>query len=179
MDRTRITVSALIGVMFITSCDIATKEPSVKEAVLARDQSIEAVNKNGKVTISYISSIKRKYEWDGSVKIVKMIPRDERFQDKLGLYQPADSWGLNPFEVRIVAEEAIIDFKSEDAMYAFLSQSDDYLDWKYTADGVVVGFGRMPSRKQLNIDLYQFLVGGKKPIEIKGARPDAIRINPK
>jgi hypothetical protein len=177
MNRTRVTVGTLIGILSIAACNMANKEPPVRGEVLGPDQRVEAVNKNGKVTISYVTAATRKYEWDGKGKVVKMIPRDEPFQGKLGLYQPSESWGLNPFEVRIVAEEAVIDFKNEDEMYAFLRQSDSYLDWVYTTDGLVVGFGKAPSRKQINIDLYQLLVRGKKPIGLKGARQNAIRLN--
>src|SRR5438477_5606027 len=123
MDRGGLTVGVLLGLMFVTGCNIASEEPVVNGAVLFRGQSIEASNKNGKVRISYVTSVKRKYEWDGRVKIVKMIPRKEPFRGRIGLYNPASSWGLNPFEIRLVVEEAAINFDSEDKIYAFLRQS--------------------------------------------------------
>src|SRR5437660_2255624 len=70
----------------------------------------------------------------------------------------------NPFETRLVVEEASIDFGKEDQIYAFLKQSSAYMDWVYTSDGLVVGFGRTPSRKQSNIDLWQILRRGQKPV---------------
>ncbi len=174
MKRVRVKVAVLIAFMSISGCNIGSEEPAVNGAVLFPGQSIEATNKNGKVRISYVTSIKRKYEWDGKVKIVKMIPRKEPFSGRLGLYQPANSWGLNPFEIRLVVEEASIDFGKEDQIYAFLKQSSAYMDWAYTSDGLVVGFGRTPSRKQSNIDLWQILLRGQKPVGLIGARREQI-----
>jgi len=174
MDRVGIKVGIMLGLMFVTGCNVASKEPAVNGAVLSPGQSIEASNKNGKVRISYVTSVKRKYEWDGRAKIIKMIPRKEPFSGRLGLYQPASSWGLNPFEIRLVAQEAAINFDNEDQIYAFLRQSSDYMDWVYTNNGLVVGFGRTPSRKQINIDLWQILLHGQKPNGLIGAKPEHI-----
>ena len=146
----------------------------MKGAVLSQGQSVEATNKNGKVRISYVSTMRRQYEWDGRSRVVKMIARAEPFAGKLGLYEPASSWGLNPFEIRLVVEEASIDFNNEDQIYAFLKQSSSYMDWIFTSDGLVVGFDRTPSRKQINIDVWQILLRGQKPVGLVGARPEHI-----
>ena len=50
------------------------------------------------------------------------------------------------------------------------------MDWVYTNDGLVIGFGRTPVRKQINIDLFQFLLLRQKQGAIAGARPDNIRL---
>lgn len=105
-----------------------------------------------------------------------MIARPEPFQGQLGLYEPADSWGLNPYEIRLVVDESVRDFDSEQQLAAALIEGSAIMDWVYTSDGLVVGFGRTPSRKQINIDLYQFLVRGKKPDSLPGAKPDQIRL---
>ncbi len=174
MDRAGIKVGIMFGLMFAAGCNVASEEPAVNGAVLSPGHSIQASNKNGKVRISYVTSVKRKYEWDGRVKIVTMIPRKELFEGRLGLYNPASSWGLNPFEIRLVVEEAAINFASEEQIYAFLRQSSDYMDWVYTNNGLVVGFGRTPSRRQINIDLWQILLRGQKPNGLIGAKPEDI-----
>ena len=174
MGRAGIKVGIMLGLMFVTGCNVASEEPFVNDVVLSPGHSIEASNKNGKVRISYVTSVKRKYEWDGRAKIIKMIPRKKPFDGRLGLYHPASSWGLNPFEIRLVAQEAVINFDSEDQIYAFLRQSSDYMDWVYTNNGLVVGFGRTPSRRQINIDLWQILLRGQKPNGLIGAKPEDI-----
>ena len=50
------------------------------------------------------------------------------------------------------------------------------MDWVYTPDGLVLGYGLTPSRRQVNIDVYQVLLGGKKPLQLRGAKPDAITV---
>lgn len=172
----KLATGVLVGLLCVASIKSYAANRPVKSTVLSPSQSVEATNKNGKVKISYVSSIKRKYEWDGRSRVVKMILREESFQGRSGLYDPADSWGLNPFEIRLVVEESTVDFDNEDQIYAFLRQSSNYMDWVYTSDGLVVGFARTPARKQINIDLWQILLRGKKPNGLKGAKQNAIRL---
>lgn len=58
-----------------------------------------------------------------------------------------------------------------------LYQGSAVLDWVYTDDGLVVGFAKISSRRQVNIDVYQFYLNGKKPSKIKGSRPNNIKIS--
>lgn len=157
------------------SCSRPTEFP-VRDAVLSEGEVIQATNKNGTVRVSYVSTTKRKYEWDGRSRVIKMIPRQERFGGKLGLYEPADSWGLNPFEIRLVVEEAVRSFDDEADLQAALGEGSSVMDWVYTNDGLVVGFGRIPSRKQIDIDIFQFLVRGKKPTSLQASRPEQISV---
>ncbi len=155
----------------------------VKGAVLEPGQSVVATNKNGTVRISYVSPTKRKYEWDGQSRIIKMIPGEEEFTDPLGIihpsfagmYNPADVWFVC-FQVRLVVSEGSMNFKNEKDLYAFVHQGSDVMDWVYTSDGLVVGFGRSPGRQQINFYLYQLLLNGKKPSDLKGANPKAIQL---
>jgi len=179
MSPKRLRSCALIGFLIVTPSNIHAENPVVKGAVLSPGQSVEASNKNGNVRISYLSPIKRKYEWDRRSRIVKMIAREKPFQGKLGLYEPADSWGLNPFKIRLVVQESVLDFDSIDQIYAFLRQSSAYMDQVYTSDGLVVGFGRTPARNQIDFDLWQILLRGRKPTDLRGARPNLITLNEK
>jgi hypothetical protein len=106
-----------------------------------------------------------------------MIPRDEPFMGRVGIYNPAESWGIN-LDTRVVYDESIIDFPDYDHIYSFLLQSSDVMDWVYTEDGLVVGFGRAPQRQQINVYIYQLLLNGKKPQNLKGARPNFIWLVP-
>jgi hypothetical protein len=49
-------------------------------------------------------------------------------------------------------------------------------DWVYTDDGLVLGFSESPDRHQVNIDVYQFLLNGKKPNGIEGSRTELIKV---
>ena len=128
-------------------------EPLVRETVLVPGESIEATNKTGTVKISYVSPTKRKYEWDGKIRVVKLTPRPDRFLGMLGIYDPADAWGPI-LRVRLVLEEAVRDFENEDQVYAFLKEEPD-MNWCYTNDGLTIGYARTPERQAVNIDLFQ------------------------
>jgi hypothetical protein len=105
-----------------------------------------------------------------------MIPRQDVFDRKLGLYEPADSWGFLFWRERLVVQESVINFENLDQVQAFLMQSKDYMDWVYSEDGLVVGFGRNSARRQINIDLWQILLNGKKPESLTGTGRERIRI---
>jgi hypothetical protein len=72
-------------------------------------------------------------------------------------------------KARLVLDEAVRNFDSEDEAKAALVESNSYMDWVYTPDGLVVGYGQTASRKQVNIDLFQFLVRGQKPANLPAA----------
>ena len=175
MNTASLSMIALLALGCLSGCE-KLGSPVVKRAVLSVDQSVEATNKFGRVKISYISPTKRKYEWDGRSKTINMIARHEPFQGRLGLYEPAGSFQLNPFEIRLVVQESGLDFGTEEQIYVFLKQSSAVMDWVYTDDGLVVGFARVPARKQLNIDLWQIFLKGAKPTHLVGARSDQIAV---
>jgi hypothetical protein len=168
-----------LGLLFAltVSCREQPSSASVRETVLSEGQSIEAMNKNGKIRISYVGPLKRRYEWDNSQRTVTLRPRQERFDGKLGLYEPADAWIFLPGKTRLVLDEAVRNFDTEEQIKAALKESSAYMDWIYTPDGLVVGFARTLSRKQINIDLFQFLVHGQRPSGLIGAKPEQIRVS--
>ena len=170
--RTRIASAVLFALL--AGCD----EPApVREAVLHPGESITAANKFGTVRVSYVSSTKRRFEWDKQAEVVTMIPREERFMGKLGLYEPAGRFVSLPGDVRLVVQEATRDFEDYGQLYAALYESGAVMDWAYTRDGLVVGFSRTPERgNQIDVDVYQFLVQGRKPRDLKGARDEAVRL---
>jgi hypothetical protein len=134
---------------------------------------VEATNKFGSVRVTYVTRLKRKFDWDGTSRVIRLIARPEPFEGEAGLYDPADCWAIviplcqTP---RLVVEEAFHDFDSYDQIYAFLYQGSAVMDWVYTSDGLVVGFGRQPDRDQLIIEVKQLTIHGRKPAGLRGAR---------
>ena len=157
---------------FIASC---SENVAVQGNVLHAGQTVSARNKFGSVRITYVDPYSRRFEWDGGSRVIRMRARPEPFQGRSGLYDPADSFGVN-LQVRAVVEEGTVNLDSYDQLYAMLYEGSDILDWVYSPDGLVVGFGRNSTRDQINIDLYQLLVRGEKPHGLRGARPDLIRL---
>ena len=171
-----------VGIAFLclaaASCRQQPNEGAVKETVLSEGQTVEATNKSGKIRISYVSPTKRRYEWDDEQRTLSLKVRLEPFQGKLGIYDPADTWIPFSTGTRLVIEEAVRKCENEEQIKAALAEGAGYMDWVYTNDGLAVGFGRTPTRRQINVDLWQFLVQGKKPSNLVGARPDRIVLRP-
>lgn len=103
----------------------------VPGVVLKQGESIEATHKFGPVKISYIAPLKRKFEWDGQSRVVKiLLPMEPgRSPDPTVTGKPDFVGGLYP-----------------------------------------------PSKEQVNIDVYQLLLNGKKPTNLRGARNNQIKL---
>lgn len=147
----------------------------VVDAVLEAHQAIEATNKFGSVRVSYVSPTRRRYEWDGHSRVVNLIVRDRPWMGEQGLYDPAGCFVICRTP-RLVLGEAVHDFDGYDQVYRFLYQGSGVLDWVYTSDGLVVGFGPSPQRDQINIDVRQITIHGRKPENLRGARDDDIKL---
>jgi hypothetical protein len=162
----------------LAGCDAGPALP-VKEVVLHPGESIQAVNKFGSVRIAYVSPLKREFVWDGQSRTVKLMSRPERWLGELGLYDPADCVViLLPLcrTPRLAVEEAFHDFDDYQQLYAFIRQGSAIMDWVYTSDGLLVGFGRFPKRQQINIEVRQLTIHGQKPANLRGARNKNIRL---
>ena len=172
-------LSKLIYIVVLStsvSCHLLAKDNQViPGAVLKPGESIEATNKFGLVKISYASPVKRKFEWDGTSRIVKLTVRPEPFEGREGMYDPADVWFVT-FRTRLVIEEYTKNFNSYDYIYKYLYEGSGVYDWVYTSDGLVVGYGTCPSREEVSIDVFQLLLNGKKPTNLRGARNNQIKL---
>jgi hypothetical protein len=178
-------IFCLVSLLLLLESGCDSRPPATpRETVMEPGMVITATNKNGTVTVTCLGPAKRKYEADGNVAVRDLTPRPDRFeyegqigQGILGLYDPATTlWpSLRP---RWVLQEAERHFRSQEEAMRFLVMSRDFLDWVYTPDGLVIGFGRDPRRgNQYNVEVYQFYVGGKKPQGLSGARPEKLHIS--
>jgi len=96
---------------------------------------------------------------------------------RLGAYDPATAYFWEIFGTRIVAEDSQVNFETMEDVEKWLHQGSAVLDWVYTDDGLVVGFVKTSSRNQVNIEVYQFYINGKKPSKLKGSRPENINVS--
>ena len=171
--------------VFLSCNHLHAKETLVVPgAVLEPGQSIEATNKFGTVKISYIAPLKRKFEWDGQSRVLKMIrgqednpePTGIAHPEAHGMYNPADVWFFSFYDTRLVVGEYTYNFHNIKDIYSFLYEGSAVSDWVYTSDGLVVGYGYPPSKEAVNIDVYQLLLNGKKPTNLRGARNNQIKL---
>lgn len=173
----KLLLSIFIAFNLVACSDSVPTEPySYTELAMEPGMVIEATNKNGTVIIEYLSPLERRYKWGGHDEKCTLIPRKERFTGRLGAYDPAPSYIWEIFSPRIVADDSQLNFKSMKELKAKLYEGSAILDWVYTNDGLVVGFAKSPSRNQVNIDVYQYFINGKKPTILEGSRPENIKI---
>jgi len=150
------------------------------ELVLAPGMTITATNRNGRIEIEAGQGTVRKYTWEGATREVKLMVRYSRYHGSLGIYSPGDvAFAEHHGITRAVVEEGQMKFDSEEQALAWLNEpyQIDILDRVYNNDGLVVGWGRSPKRKQLNVDVWQIYIGGKKPMHLSGADDLAVSIS--
>ncbi len=156
--------------------DRSTTPYPYTELAMQPGMKIEATNKNGTVSIEYLAPLERRYKWNGYDEKRTLIPRKERFNGYLGAYDPAISYSWEIFSIRIVAQDSQVHFKNADDLRKWLYQSSDVMDWVYTDTGLVVGFEKIPSSRQVSIDVFQIYLNGNKPEKLEGSRPENIKI---
>jgi len=169
----------IVCIISLISCDKPNgqnKPYPFTELAMDEYTVVEAKNKSGTVVIEYISPLVRRYKWDGYNEVRTLIPRKERWLGKLGIYDPAEQSIWNIFSPRIVAEDSQLHFSTNTELEKWLYQGKDAYDWVYTNDGLVVGFIKSRDRNQVNVEIYQLYVDGKKPITLEGSRPGNIKI---
>ena len=175
--NTRVAVCLFALLVLGPGCGNDASVSKVRESVLGPGLSVEVANKYGSIRINYVSPTKRSYVWDNHSKIVQLIPRTDRWRGALGLYNPADAWSfVTIFLPRLVVQEAEQHFNNIEEAEKFLMQGSNYMDWVYTDDGFVVGYGKTPSRQQVNIDIWQIYINGLKPNKLPGARASSITL---
>lgn len=152
--------------------------PAINEVVMAPGSSITAETKTGQITIKAGKGVMRSYTWEGATRVVDMWPRKQRWQNgSLGIYfpGPGDHWKEHNGITRLVGEEARLNFPSAAAAQAWLKTLSSAGTTVYRNDGLVVTFDKNLSRKQLNVDVWQIMINGRKPTNLAGADDSKIR----
>lgn len=152
--------------------------PSQNEIVMPPEARIEATTKTGTIVIQAGKGLKRYYNFDGVTRSVVMIPRPERWYGSLGLYYPGPGFHWFPSHNGIsrgVLEEGQRHFSSTDEAMKWLKEASQWYPTVYRDDGLVVAYGKNLTRKQLNVDVWQFYINGQKPLKMDGSNNQAIR----
>ena len=147
------------------------------EVVMTPGMKITATTSAGIITITAREDFVRSYTWEGATRSVEMEPREERWYGSLGLYYagPGDHWDVHNGITRGVLEEGQQHFKTlQEAIHWLHSNVDKSCVFK--DDGLVVGWSKNPGRKQLNVDVWQLYVQGKRPTRLPGSQNARIRI---
>jgi len=162
-----------VGLTFF-GCDKKSLYP-YSEVVLSPGEKVAAENENGTFSVEYVGEVKRSFEWNENSRVVKMIPRKDRFRGKVGIYNPATTYFGSP-DMRLVVSEEQVHLESLQAFEEWIVTGSEYFDWVYNNEGLVAGFGRSPDRNQVSIRLHQVYISGQIPNELPGAEPGKIRL---
>lgn len=152
--------------------------PKGTETVMAPRSSITAETSTGIITITAGNGLLRSYTWEGATRSVEMGARRQRWMGSLGIAfpGPGDHWKEHNGITRGVLEEGQMRFTTSAAALKWLEDLGSWLPLVYRNDGLVVGFGKNLSRRQLNVQVWQIYINGKKPTKLTGANDDKVRV---
>lgn len=151
--------------------------PKGAEVVMAPGSSITAETATGTITIKAGNGLMRSYTWEGATRSVEMGARNVRWYGSLGLAfpGPGDHWKEHNGITRGVLEEGQMRFATVAAAMKWIKGIAKGTPLVYRNDGLLVAFGKNLSRKQLNVEVWQIYIAGKKPTTLAGSQDSKIR----
>ncbi len=167
----------LLPLSFLRQVSKRSQKPKSpkNEIVMTPGMRITATTSVGVIAITAGKGLERFYTWEGATRSVAMWPRDERWYGSLGLYYPGpgDHWKEHKGITRGVVEEGQQHFASEADALKWI-RARDWMPFVYTHDGLVVGWGKVASRRQLNVEVWQIYIKGELPVKLEGGQDDKI-----
>ena len=184
--RYRTCVSWRAYVFFIAALPLlgcSADEPAA-ELVLLNGTTLTAKTQTGAVSIHAENQLARTYEWDGCSLSSNMRKRDSRWLGSLGIYDPAGSLGilsgLFPWWFkcngvsRTVVGEGQLHFSSKEDAEKWLARYSQSSSTVWSNDGLVVQWGIEPQREQINVNVWQLCIAGKRPAGLIGGNDSAL-----
>ncbi len=170
----------LVQAVFVTGCSEthAPKPGVTNEMVMSPGMSITASTREGIITIAAGEGFKRSYTWDGETRSVTLWPRWERWYGSLGAYYPGPGqhWRNNHGITRGVLDEGQQHFQTIEEALKWIGLAEQ-AGCIYRDDGLMVCWGRVLARKQLNVEVWQIMIAGKKPRSLPGSKNDAVSVS--
>jgi hypothetical protein len=150
--------------------------PAKNEIVMLPGSRLTATTPVGQIIIDAGQGLRRSYTWEGATRSVEMWPRKERWYGSLGLYYPGpgNHWLEHKGIARGVVQEGQQHFETVDKAMSWLENQQQWEPHVWTNSGLVVGWNKTLPRQQLNVDVWQIYVDGKKPVTLPGADDKAI-----
>jgi hypothetical protein len=148
------------------------------ELVMKAGMKITAETKTGVISVSAGKGLNRTYAWEGASRSSKLEARTERWYGSLGAYDgaPGEPWAEHHGVTRGVVEEGQQHFESEKEAMAWLRKQAGYYPTVYRDDGLVVSFGKVLERRQINVEVWQIFIHGTKPKKLPGSDNSKIKV---
>jgi len=173
------------AVLTLTGCDrwfdTSHKFPLPSEIVLQEGARLVASTSNGKISVIAGNKFERRYEWNGCGLDAHMFPRQERWLGSLGMSDAAARMFNSPWAgcdgiSRPVVEEGQIHFADERSAEVWIARRKliDSFHTVWTNDGIFIQWGLSPQRNQLNVELEQLCIRGKRPLKLIGATDSSV-----
>lgn len=174
----------LLALLVVTQLSFAQVRP---ELVMREGTRIEASHDGSTITVTAGKEIDRIYESGGCKLKSNMNARTSRWFGSLGIYDPAGSVGWSLFTPaacngisRTVVGEGQIHFDDMQFVYEWIRRQQRGYgktgNTVWTNDGLLVAWNTVPGRAQLNADVLQICINGKRPKNLEGATDSAIKI---
>jgi hypothetical protein len=174
-DISKVLVSGLL--VLIMGCSGRYLKP-YSEVVMSPGMRIEGTNLNGTVLVTAGDGTLRSYKGDGWETSIRLISRPTRWNDSLGLFDPAGS--SSPFG-RLIVQEGRLHFSSVDDAMRWLYVGS--LDTKpvFTNNGLVFSYAIARPRESWQgavrtVEIWQLYINGKRPTNLPGADDHAIKV---
>lgn len=134
------------------------------ELVMSNGMEIRAKTPNGEISIKARNGLIRSYTWDGASRTAELWPRKSRWYGSFGAYFPGPGlhWDDHNGIKRGVLDEGQQNFLTIEEATAWL-KLPYHSGCVYRDDGLVVCFSKSPQRFQINVSVWQILIGGTKP----------------
>jgi len=181
----RLHLLAFAGLCCIASlvigCDADSEIDDTKlELVMPPGMIITAENENGGIQIEATERLARLFTWDENLagEYVNLIPRTDRRNGTLGAYSQNAKWRKRKGISRGVFSEGQQLFSSEKEALQWLNFGWNKSGAKvvYSSSGLVIGYSKTMHREQINVDVWQIYINGKKPTSLRGASDDKIKV---
>lgn len=149
---------------FSISFSLSASEIKSNELVMSEGMEISAKTPNGEISIIAGKGLNRSYTWEGATRTAELWPRKTRWYGSYGAYFPGRGlhWKNHNGVKRGVLQEGQQNFPTVEEAMAWLKLPYNS-DCVYRDDGLVVCFSKNPTRAQINVSVWQILIGGTKP----------------
>lgn len=161
----------IVLVLMVGASTVATAGGDKLELVMRKGDKIIATTGAGKIEIVAGDGLNRSYSWEGATRTAELWPRTERWYGSLGAYYPGpgEHWKNHNGITRGVLQEGRQHFEDKEAAKKWLDQQGKWYPTIFTNSGLVVSFGKVKGRHQINVEVWQITINGKPPRELKGA----------